>query len=35
MHTVNLYKIGDKWYVVDFMMAIKRPQEADSFLLCL
>ncbi len=28
MHTANLYKIGDKWYVADFIMAIKHPQNA-------
>ena len=28
MHTANLYKVGGKWYVADFIMAIKNPRNA-------
>ncbi len=31
MHAVNLYKIGDKWYVADFIMTIKNPKETSNF----
>lgn len=30
MHTANLYKMGDKWYVADFIMATKNPKAAAN-----
>ena len=31
MHSVNLYRVKDKWYVADFTMAVKKPRHATKF----